>query len=335
MIAIDSDLKRWRPISVELTPGAATWNIFVDSESIPMCDGGDPAKEFMSIVSNIIKYSGGGIPRIVENNLSDEDWQSELNEAAEKSLDDSSLAKLADTLKDVPIYITGDRKLASPEPNVEGKIIWTLSSEQFLPHCNAPDLSKARLLIFVENLKEVKVQSIVYRSLRDEDIRGSASQVILGLARVVVHETVHALRWRWVFLNKVFVWIRMNGDWNISMQQMKSDAATPEKLMGYCYHTKATGEFRADSGRLWENSVTRGEAVFEGNFCLIGVAVGRHAAREEVYSERLSAKDAIIVMEDPSKLVTICRRYAERLTIQCRQGYNLQAYVSCSHVLRR
>jgi hypothetical protein len=113
------------------------------------------------------------------------------------------MAKLAETLHDVPIYITGDRELASSEPNVEGKISWNLSSEQFFPHSTAPDdgpdLSKARLLMFIESL------SLPDRSYRDEDIKGSASQVILGLARVVVHETVHGLRSRWVFLYKLFV----------------------------------------------------------------------------------------------------------------------------------
>jgi hypothetical protein len=119
------------------------------------------------------------------------------------------------------------------------------------------------------------------------------------------------------------------------VQQMKINAAILEKLAGYCYHTKATQEFPTDSGRLWENSVTKGEAVVEGKFCLIGVAVYRYAAREEVYSERLSAADSLTVIEDPSKLVSICRRYAERLSIQCRQGYNFQSFVSCSHIFRR
>jgi hypothetical protein len=61
---------------------------------------------------------------------------------------------------------------------VEGKISWTLSSEQFSPHSTAPDdgpdLSKARLLMFIESLtvsiemrtsREVLVKS--YFALRE------------------------------------------------------------------------------------------------------------------------------------------------------------------------
>ena len=69
ILAINSNLKRWRLISIELIPGGVTRNWFVDSISISICDEEDHAKELLSIVSKIIKYSGGGIARIVSLNI--------------------------------------------------------------------------------------------------------------------------------------------------------------------------------------------------------------------------------------------------------------------------
>ena len=57
------------------------------------------------------------------------------------------------------------------------------------------------------------------------------------------------------------------------MEQMKSDAPTPatarRTLLEYCFDAKKDSQFPADADRLWENSVTRGNAIFEGDFCLI------------------------------------------------------------------
>ena len=132
------------------------------------------------------------------------------------------------------------------------------------------------------------------------------------------------------------------------MQLMKSDAATPEKLVGYCIDSKKDSEFPADVGRLWENSVTRGNAIFEGNFCLIGVAVRQlssngaqtkgcadKSSKDQVYSEKLSDADALAIMRNPSELVSISRRYAERLSVKCQADYTLAKYVSCSSILCR
>jgi hypothetical protein len=56
---------------------------------------------------------------------------------------------------------------------VEGKISWTLSSEQFFPHSttpqadDGPDLSEARLLMFIESLT-VRIEM---RTLREVQVK--------------------------------------------------------------------------------------------------------------------------------------------------------------------
>jgi hypothetical protein len=344
MMAIEKNPDRWRQVHCELAPGEA-WDFRVDTESF---HDAEYASEYLSFVLNLIKYAGGGIPLIVENSLTD-NWQQELVEAAEKPLEDASLAMLAATLKDVPIYVTGKSDLVGAAPAyVEGKMFWTLSSDQFTRHDNAPDLTKVRLLIYVKNLSAVEDFVRMYKTAGEEIFKANACPIILGGARVCVHEIVHALRWRRVFLNKVFKWIWMNGDWSISSEQMKNDAATPAKLVGYCFDAKQDSEFPADAGRLWENSVTGGNAIFEGNFCLIGVAVKNlssngvqttgcadTSSKDQVYSENLSNADALAIMRDPSELVSIARRYAERLSANCLADYTLAKYVSCSSILCR
>ena len=346
MLAIENNPGRWRHVPVSLAPGIM-WDFHVDMESFPHGNDTDYAKDYLSLVLNVIKYAGGGIPPIATNNLTD-NWQQELNEAAEKPLDEKSLALLAAILKDVPIYLTGDNDLCGAEVNVESKIIWTLPPEQFSPHTNSPDLTKVRLLMYVKKLRRIEKNLQRYQTDQKEDLRGEACKVILGGLRLGVHESVHALRMGWVLQNKVFDWIRMNGDWNIPIQQMKSDAATPAKLVGYRYDAKDSTEFPADAGRLWENSVTRGQAVFEGDFCLMGMAVSYHSpnaakasvhagmsVREEVLSKDLSDADAIAVMIDPRRFVSAVRSYAEQFPSLCRSGYHLANYVSCSRTLCR
>jgi hypothetical protein len=85
----------------------------VDIESFPARDNSDYASMHLSLVLDIIKYAGGGIPLIVENNLNDD--------AAERPLGDAPLAMLAATLKDIPIYVTGDIDLVDAPGDVEGK----------------------------------------------------------------------------------------------------------------------------------------------------------------------------------------------------------------------
>ena len=339
MIAIENNPDRWRQLPCEFGPGES-WDVRVDTKSF---HDAEYASEYLSLVLNLIKCAGGGIPLIVENNLTD-NWQQELIEAAEKPLGDASLAMLAATLKDVPIYITGDSDLiGAATAYVEGKMFWTLSSDQFSEHNDAPDLTKVRLLIYVKNLSAVEEFIRMYMTGCEENFKANYCPIILGGARVGAHELVHGLRWRRVFLTKVFKWIRMTGDWSISMEQMKNDAATPAKLVGYCFGAKQASEFPADAGRLWENSVTGGNAIFEGSFCLIGVGVrhlpskGVHtkSSKDQVYSENLSHADALAIVRDPNQLVSIARRYAERLSAKCPADYSLAHYVSCSSVLCR
>lgn len=135
-MAIENNPERWRQLEIhfELNPGWAcdhAWDFRMDAMSFPDVVY---ATEYLSIILSIIKNAGGGIPLMVENNFTVE-WQQELNDAAEKLLGAESLAMLATTLKDVPIYLPGDRELVDAPADVEGKMFWTpLSSDQFSPH---------------------------------------------------------------------------------------------------------------------------------------------------------------------------------------------------------
>jgi hypothetical protein len=167
MMAIEKNPDQWRQVRRELIPGDA-WDFRVDIESFPARDNSDYASIYLSLVLDIIKNAGGGIPLIVENNLND-DWQQVLNDAAERPLGDAPLAMLAATLKDIPIYVTGDSDLVDAPGDVEGKMFWTLSSDQFSRHHDAPDLTKVCLLIYVKNLIDVEINLRLYQA--DTEVR--------------------------------------------------------------------------------------------------------------------------------------------------------------------
>ncbi len=59
------------------------------------------------------------------------------------------------------------------------------------------------------------------------------------------------------------------------------------------------------------------------------------STKDQVYSQTLNYANALAIMRDPSELVSISRRYAQRLSAKCQAGYTLAKYVSCSRILCR
>ena len=70
MLAIEQNPDRWRQVQCELVPGDP-WDFRVDTISFPNRNDADYATKFLTLILNIIKYAGGSIPLIVENNMTD------------------------------------------------------------------------------------------------------------------------------------------------------------------------------------------------------------------------------------------------------------------------
>ena len=191
------------------------------------------ASEFLGLLHKLVLDVGGALPLIVDNNLDENDWKTQLNNATENPLGKASLENLAESLKNIPIYVTADDKLVSVPAEVGAKVFWTLSSEQFQGRfITEPNLSKARVLVFVRCLRDLKTNLNVFRAdSLDCDTRGAACRGIIGSAVKVVLELTIAARLR-KSLSPNLSWVLSEIGWGLSLEEMKT-IATPEKLAGY------------------------------------------------------------------------------------------------------
>jgi hypothetical protein len=91
-----------------------------------------------------------------------------------------------------------------------------------------------------------------------------------------------------------------------------------------------------DAGRLWEHSLTGGDAVIESGLTLFRVAVRLQdskcldSAKEVLLSEQLSDEEALEAMGDLTKLLQFIRTRAAGIQAKCCEGYKLATHVSCS-----
>jgi hypothetical protein len=347
MKIINNNPERWFKSPMLLVDGGPPWDFHWDESCFAEGEvGREQAAELCTLIRDIILNVGGAIPRIVNNDLdNDGEWRKQLIDAAEETLDVGSLKNLAEALANTPIYVTGYEKLVSVPADVDAKIFWTLSPEQFqrkfVTEADGPDLSQARLLVFVRSLQTVQSHFEVFHCNHNNDkVRGNACLGILGSAVKVLHECTHGARWRKCMLLD-FNWIRLDSGWGLSLEEIKKKAATPEKLVGYRVGKKEHSLFPADAGRLWEQSLTGGGAIVESSLVLVGVAVRNQdstdmdSAREELLSERLTEAEGLEIMGDLKKLLTVMRTRAVCLGAQCRKGYSLATYVACSRDLIR
>ena len=341
MKIIENNPDRWYEFTMSFGDGGASWKWHLDTSCFPPdATGRERTSQFFNLTRNLIMSAGGAIPLIVNNSLGD-NWRQQLNDAAEIPLSSESLAELADSLRKVPIFITGDNNLFSVPTDVEAKIFWTLPPEQFQERfTTVPDLSQAILLVFVRSLKDIQAE-LAFTQCDQVEIKakGKACRCVLGSSVKVVHEIVHAARWQKSLL-PTFHWIRLDCGWGLSMEEMKKSAATPEKLVGYRFGSKIESQFPADAGRLWEHSLTGGNAVIESALVLVGVSFREDdadldSAKEELLDESVSNEEAVEIMNDPTKLLTIVRGRAASLRAKCREGYALATYVACSRDLIR
>ena len=347
MKIIDNNPGRFFNVPMLLVDGGTPWELHLDTSCFADGDGvtgKDQASEFFGLCCELISTVGGAMSLIVEsveNILVGDDWRTQLNDAAEKPLEKISLENLAEALKNIPIYVTADDKLVSVPADVEATVFWTLSPDQFQGNfVTEPDLSQARLLLFVRSLKELQTNLEVFHlNQASAKARGTASRGIVGSAVKFIHELTHAARFRKSLLPN-FHWILSDSGWCLSLEEMKH-VATPERLVGYRFGVKKESQFPADAGRLWEHSLTGGRAVIESALLLVGVAV-RHqdntdsdSSKEMLLSESLSDEEGFEIMCDPKKLLQIVRARALRLSAKCPEGYDLQTYVACSRDLIR
>ena len=261
------------------------------------------------------------------NNTLGENWKQELNQAAEHPLDKKSLENLAEALKNVPIFLTGDANLVGATADVDAKLFWTLTSDQFQPRfVTVPDLTRSRMLVYISSLNTIKSNLVVYLSKEiDPLVRGNACLGLLGCAAKAIHEIVHGAHWK-VSLLESNRWILLNDDWGLPLDEMKNGAATLEKLFGYRYGAKVDSEFPVDAGRLWEHSLTEGDAVIQGALLLVAVTIpeqGDGVGQEVLLSESPSEQEALDITEDPSLLLQVMRARAMNLRARCHKGFKV------------
>ena len=221
---------------------------------------------------------------------------------------------------------------------VEGKVFWTLSSDHFQSSfVKVPDLTRTRLLIFVRPFDKLCANLDLFHSSDLPDLKGQAALGIMGSVVRFVHEIVHAGRWQ-KSLSDTFRWKLLDCGWCLSLEDMKKSATTPEKFVGYRYGSKRESEFPADAGRLWEHSLTLGDAVIEGDLVLLAVTVSNQGnARcsssnplEEILSEATTVKESLAIIADPTQLLKVTRAHAEALRAKCPPGYTIMQNVACS-----
>eukprot|EP00291_Cryptomonas_curvata_P025035 CAMPEP_0172175650 /NCGR_PEP_ID=MMETSP1050-20130122/14351_1 /TAXON_ID=233186 /ORGANISM="Cryptomonas curvata, Strain CCAP979/52" /LENGTH=353 /DNA_ID=CAMNT_0012847787 /DNA_START=126 /DNA_END=1184 /DNA_ORIENTATION=- len=342
MKIIDNNPGRFSNVPMLLVDGGTPWELRLDTSCFADgITGKNQALEFVDLCCELISTIGGAMPLIVENTLVGDDWRTQLNDAAEKPLEKTSLENLAEALKNIPIYVTADDELVSVPADVEAKVFWTLSPDQFQGNFVAvPDLSQARLLVFVRSLGDLQSNlEIFHWNPASAKARGTASRGIVGSAVKFIHELTHAARFRKSSLPN-FHWILSDSGWCLSLEDM-THVATPERLVGYRFGAKKESQFPADEGRLWEHSLTGGRAVIESALLLVGVAVrhqdntGSDSSKEVLLRESLSDEEGLEIMGDPKKLLQIMRARAMRLSAKCPEGYDLQTYVACSRDLIR
>ena len=154
MNMIDTDPGRWCKLPIALVDDGVQWDLHLDKQCVMLDvfadvdeEGKHRASLFISIIRDLIVNSGGAIPLIVNNTLG-ENWKQELNQAAEHPLDKKSLENIAEVLKNVPIFLTGDANLVGATADVDAKLFWTLTSDQFQHRfVTVPDLTRAARVV--------------------------------------------------------------------------------------------------------------------------------------------------------------------------------------------
>jgi len=233
MKIIDNNPDRFFSFTMFLVDGGTPWEFRLDTACFAggaSEAGKNLASEFFDLFHKLVLNVGGALPLIVDKNLVEDDWRTQLKNAAEKPLDRISLENLAEALKNVPIYVTADDKLVTVPADVEAKFFWTLSPDQFQGNfISVPDLAQARLLIFVRSLRNLKSNlEIFHWDQGSVEARGAACRGIVGSAVKFVHELTHAARLRKSLLPN-FHWTLSDSGWGLSLEEMKI-VATPRRL---------------------------------------------------------------------------------------------------------
>ena len=100
-----------------------TLGIALDTSCFADCITADnQALEFVALCYEVISTLGGAMSLVVKNTLFGDDWQTQLNDAAEKPLGNISLESLAEALKNILICVTADDELISVPADVEAKV---------------------------------------------------------------------------------------------------------------------------------------------------------------------------------------------------------------------
>ena len=312
--------------------GMTTLDVHLHSSCFSKEDGTElginAAEPFFQYLSRFIKGVGGAIPLIVKNQTG-ANCHDELDQAATNTLNDESLSELTSVLDNVPIYFFGREAGKFVGSGVEGRVTWTLPPEEFTQK-EKPDVTKARLLIFVENLEEV---------IENYSTLSSSPKVLIGRARVSTHELVHAIRMKHA-IEKHFgtlTWERNAfGDWCVTCKDVVEKIGTPPKLAKISIGAKMNSMFPADAGRAWEHSVTGGH-IFQTDFHIV-MAFKRpedDASKIQCFDVLFSRADSRAIIEDPSNLIRISRRMAQTAEPDlCPAGHQVVTGMACSRMVK-
>ena len=151
------------------------------------------AAEFFDLVRKLILNVGGAILLMIGNKLETNDWRKQLTESADIQLESKSLEVIAEALSNFLIYVTADYKLFNVPADVECKVFWTLSPDQFQGHfTTVPNLAQAGLLIFVRSLRELQSNLDSFHwNQASVKVRGTACRGIVGSAVRFVYAVTH------------------------------------------------------------------------------------------------------------------------------------------------
>ena len=257
---------------------------------------------------------GGALPLIVFDQLRRYDFKNILEEAGSRPLADTELDRCLGVLRGVAIYITAEMPAWSDSPSSlspppEGKVMWTLTEDQFAPSSTGdrPDVSKAAAVIYISGLCDAIM------AMSEEVRRECQAARIVGRARLVWHEGTHAMRMHCSILahSSQLQFVRNAcGDWCLDIDDFKDKIATPAKLAGYVVGQKLNQpEFPADACRVLEHSITGGKAIFEQDLNVV-VVLRKTAStggqpEEEIKSQPLD--DMLAVFRDPFALRAVSR----------------------------
>jgi hypothetical protein len=297
-----------------------------------------------------LRGAGGALPLIVFDELRGDDSKLLLEEASSHPLEDVDLDRCLGVLKGVAIYITSldpcsSLSTLSSSKLAEGKVLWTLSEDQFSDGnaSEKPDVSRAAAVIYIDQFREAvaamsrvglgpgrladsddaeahcgatSVETTRMDDSAVEDALTTSVRRLVGRGRLVAHEGTHAMRMHWNILqhlSRLQFTRNAGGDWCLELDDFKEKLATPPKLAGYVTGQKLDDpEFPADAGRVLEHSITGGKAIFERDLNVV-VVLRRTASTagqpdEQIKSACLGAGDVLAVYRDPSTLRAISRR---------------------------